>query len=272
MINANELYFDYQQFINHFILESFFSSLAYVFNTIWHVFCYSLQLIIKSKIMKKIALKFVIVLALAVMFTSCYPGDDVSVKDLDTTSTFYKKADFKNPPNSAIIYWEVSQLKGEDDNDYDYNGEIDAEILNTTLDNLVSLYGIDHVYIFSKNDQVFPVPSNPKVPVIKWNEQVPDVDAAIVPAIVLRKNTSVGIVYPPCYPGWWGWWCYPPIVGVSEYGVGTVMLSMSTSFEGAADPSWTAFMRGLLSSSSSSSRTIEEINQAFEQSPYLNGN
>ena len=107
------------------------------------------------------SLKFVMVLALAVVFVSCYPGDDVSVEDLDTTSTFYKKSDFTTPPKSAMIYWDVTQLKGDDGDDYDYSGEIDTEILNTTLDNLVSLYGVDHVYIFSNNDQVFPVPNNP---------------------------------------------------------------------------------------------------------------
>ncbi len=220
--------------------------------------------------MKKTALKFVMVLALAVVLTSCYPGGDITVKDLDTTSTFYKKIDFTTPPKSVIIYWDVAQLKGEDGDDIDYKGEIDDEILNTTLDNLVSLYGVDQVYIFSNNDQVFPVPSNPGVRVIKRNEQVPPVDAAVVPSIVLRENTSVGIIYPPCLPGYWYWYCYPPVVGVTSYGVGTVILTMNTKLQSGSDPSWTALMRGLLSSSSNGSRTVSGVNKAFEQSPYLN--
>ncbi len=126
--------------------------------------------------------------------------------------------------------------------------------------------GVDNVYIFSKDDVLFPIPSNSGVKVIKFGETVPTVDAAIVPAIVLRENTSVGIIYPPCLPGYW--YCYPPIVDVTSYGVGTVV-TMHTNFQSGSDPSWTALMRGLLSSSGSS-RTIEGINQAFEQSPYLN--
>ena len=220
--------------------------------------------------MKKIMLKIVMVFTLAVVLVSCYPGDDVSVKDLDTTSTFYKKSDFQNPPKSAIIYWDVAQLKGDDGNDFEYGGEIDDEILNTALDNLVDLYGVDHVFIFSNRDQVLPVPNNSEVQVIKFGGVVPDVDAAVVPSIVLRENTSVGIIYPPCLPGYWYWYCYPPIVDVSSYGVGTVVLSMHTNFQSGSDPSWTALMRGLLSSSSNGERTIKGINQAFKQSPYLN--
>jgi hypothetical protein len=219
--------------------------------------------------MKKIMLKITTVFTLAVVLVSCYPGDDVSVKDLDTTSTFYKKSDFQNPPKSAIIYWDVAQLKGDDGNDFEYGGEIDDEILNTALDNLVDLYGVDHVFIFSNRDQVLPVPNNSEVQVIKFGGVVPDVDAAVVPSIVLRENTSVGIIYPPCLPGYWYWYCYPPIVDVSSYGVGTVVLSMHINQSGS-DLSWSAMVRGLLSSSSNGERTIKGINQAFEQSPYLN--
>jgi len=219
--------------------------------------------------MKKIMLKIAMVLTLAVVLVSCYPGDDVSVKDLDTTSTFYKKSDFQNPPKSAIIYWDVAQLKGDDGNDFEYGGEIDDEILNTALDNLVDLYGVDNVFIFSNRDQVLPVPNNSEVQVIKFGGIVPDVDAAVVPSIVLRENTSVGIIYPPCLPGYWYWYCYPPIVDVSSYGVGTVVLSMHINQSGS-DLSWSAMVRGLLSSSSNGERTIKGINQAFKQSPYLN--
>jgi hypothetical protein len=51
--------------------------------------------------------------------------------------------------------------------------------------------------------------------------------------------------------------------------VGTVVLSMHINQSGS-DLSWSAMVRGLLSSSSNGERTIKGINQAFEQSPYLN--
>ncbi|MCD6544080.1 MAG: hypothetical protein J7K34_06185 [Flavobacteriaceae bacterium] len=85
-------------------------------------------------------LKFATVFILATLLVSCYPGDAVSVKDLDTTSTFYKKVDFTTLPKSAMLNWHVEQLKSEDGDDYEYNSEIDNEILNTTLDNLVIFY------------------------------------------------------------------------------------------------------------------------------------
>lgn len=220
--------------------------------------------------MKKIISKFTVVFIFATLLVSCCPGDDISVKDMDTASTFYKELDFDTPPQSAMIYWEVAQLKGNDEDDINYNGEIDNEILNTTLDNLVDLYGVDNVFIFSNRDQVLPVPNNSEVEVIKFGGIVPNVDAVIVPSIILRENTSVGIIYPPCLPGWWYWYCYPPIVGVSSYGMGTVVLTMDINPQGGSEPSWTALMRGLLSSSSDGERAVNEINQAFEQSPYLN--
>jgi len=205
--------------------------------------------------MKKTMLQFALVLILAISLVSCYPGDDVSVKDMDTTSTFYKKSEFTNPPKSAIIYWDVAQLKGEDGDDIEYNGDIDDEILNTTLDNLVKLYGVDNVYIFTQADIPYPTPSNSNVKIIKRNDPIPQVDAAVIPSIILRENTSVGVIYPR----------------VSSYGVGTVILTMDTTISGSnEEPSWTALMRGLLSSSNGSSRTISGINKAFEQSPYLN--
>jgi len=53
--------------------------------------------------MKKTMLPFAMVLILAISLVSCYPGDDVSVKDMDTTSTFYKKSDFQNPQNLLLF-------------------------------------------------------------------------------------------------------------------------------------------------------------------------
>jgi len=136
---------------------------------------------------------------------------------------------------------------------------------------LVKLYGVENVWIFNQDDILFPTPNNSDVKIINRNDPIPQVDAALIPSIILRENTSVGIIYPPCLPGWWGWYCYPPVVGVSSYGVGTVVLAMDTTIGGnSEEPSWTAFMRGLLSSSSNSSRIISGINKAFEQSPYLN--
>lgn len=223
--------------------------------------------------MKKVVLKSMLILSILAFLQACYPGDDVSIKDLDTVTTLYNSTDFDIPPNSAMIYWKVGQITAGDGDDIPYGGQIDDEILNTTLDNLVAIYGVDNVYIYSTTTQPVPTPSNEAVEVITASDPVPGVEAAVIPSIVLRKRTSTTIIYPPCLPGWWYWWCYPPYIGVSSYDVGTVILDMKDLADGTdGDPSWRAFMRGLLSSneSSNSTRTVESINDAFEQSPYLN--
>ena len=215
-------------------------------------------------------MKIAMLLIFVIGLNSCYPDNDISTADLDTTTTLYEADDFVTPPTSVTINWSVSQLKGDDGVDIPYYGTIDDEILNTALDNLVALYGVDNVYILSETTIPNPEPSNSNVVVIKPTDTPPGTDALVVSSIILRKNTSSSIIYPPCFPGYWGWYCPPPILSVSSYSVGTVILDMVAV--GETDASWTGIMRGLLSSneSSNSKRTIKTVNQAFSQSPYLN--
>jgi len=204
---------------------------------------------------------------------SCYPGGDVSVSDLDTVTTFYESSSFNPAPNSVIIYWNVSQILGDDGNDLPYDEEVDDEILNTTLNKLVALYGESNVYIYSSSETPSPAPSNPNVTIITPNDAVPNVDASLIPSIILRENTNVSIIYPPCLPDWWYWYCYPPYVDISSYSSGTVVLQLMDLRQGLDNPetAWTAYIKAVLSSqSSNSSRTVSGINQAFNQSPYLN--
>lgn len=222
----------------------------------------------KSKILKAIVLSVFVT-----TLYSCYPGNDVYIEDLDTITTIFEEDDFVIAPSSVMIYWDVAQLKGEDGDDITYLGQIDDEILNTTLDNLVELYGVSNVYIYSNTTNPNPVPSNSDVTIITDPVAVPTIDAAIVPSIVLRLNTQASIIYPPCLPGWWYWWCYPPVVVVDTYSVGTVIVELiDVRDEFQERSSWTVILRGLLSSSetSNSNRTIHGIDKAFDQSPYLN--
>lgn len=222
--------------------------------------------------MKNTILKVLILFVFITSIYSCYPDEDIHIDDLDTVSTFYDEVSFSTAPASAIIYWDVAQLEGSDGDDIPYNGQIDDEILNTTLDNLVSLYGVDNVYLFSNTETPVPAPNNTAVEIITSEDVMPIVDVSVVPSIILRLNSSTSIIYPPCLPGWWYWFCYPPIVDVSYYSVGTVLLDMTDLRTGTLDSSWRAFMRGLLSASdsSNSNRAIKGINDAFIQSPYLN--
>lgn len=233
-------------------------------------------------------------IGVALILNACYPGDSIPISDLDTSSTFYVEQDFSTPPASAAIIWDVVQVKDDDSNDLKYDGEVDDEILNTTLDNLVALYGEGNVIIVSETATPSPTPSNSNVTVlVPDSDPEPDADVVISPSIILRRET-VGYVYPG-YPwwggGWWGggWWgpgwggCYycgyPPTVSVQQYDVGTVVLDMidlRQLVNGAFAPndipiSWVSVNRGLLSSNSdfNAERTVDGINQSFDQSPYL---
>ena len=90
--------------------------------------------------------------------------------------------------------------------------------------------------------------------------------------------------YPSQYwwPGWgyyppWGGCYYPPSVGAAKFRVGTLYVDMvdpKSPFEVDGEPVipiyWTAAMNGLLGSAASvASRLNDSINQAFDQSPYL---
>jgi len=223
--------------------------------------------------MKKATLNFVILFIITIILISCYPNDSIKLKDLDTTTTVYEPNDFNPAPESAVIYWNVAQIKGDGDDDLPYHGEIDSEILNTTLDNMVDLYGAENVYIYSNTANPSPTPSNSAVEIRTPSDSRPSVDVGIIPSIILRRNTQVGIIYPPCIPGWWYWYCYPPVINISTYDVGTILLNMvDLRQNNNDDPSWIAIMRGLLSSDNTynGDRTVSGIDKAFEQSPYLN--
>ena len=225
--------------------------------------------------MNRTKFKFVMLFITTSLLFSCYPDDNTDIDDLDTVTTVSKDADFNTAPTSAMILWKVAELEGEDGNNIPYHGEIDKEILNTTLDNLVDLYGVDNVYIFSETESPSPTPSNSQVSIyaLNGNNSEPDFDAGVITSVVLRENTTVGWVWPPYY--WWGcYYCwYTPIPYVDQYEVGTVLISLMDHGQNINDlePSWMAFIRGLPSSNESfnGDRTVSGIDQAFEQSPYL---
>ena len=171
----------------------------------------------------------------------------------------------------------------------DGDGEADDEILNTTLEELVKLYGEGNVVIISRTATPVPAPSNSNVIVVVPTDPVPSVQNVYAPSVVLRNKTVV--YYYPGYPwwgGWWGWYpgypggcyyCGYPSYGSTTYQVGTVLLEMYDARQippgGPVTPdldvSWIGIMRGIIGSnpSSNSTRVISGIQQAFKQSPYL---
>ncbi len=233
----------------------------------------------------------------AIILQACYPGDSIPISDLDTTSTLYEPADFTTPHTSAAIMWDVVQIKDDSAEDLPYSGQVDDEILNTTLENMVSIYGEANVTIIAEKDAdgnlIGPTPSNSNVTVLLFEEGAtdnptdPNVEALYTTSIMLREQT-VGYVYGgyPWYGGGWGcWYCYPcyycgyPTVGYTTYEVGSVIIELINIREieaGPIDPedsplSWIGISRGLIGSDKkfNAQRTVDGIDKAFKQSPYL---
>jgi uncharacterized protein DUF4136 len=238
--------------------------------------------------MNKLILKHVRtlwVLIIIVLLQACYPSGSVPITDLDTTSTFYNTVDLATPPTSAAIVWQVSHFELGDGDDLRYNGQFDSDILNTTLQELVKLYGEENVVIISESDTPVPTPVNSNVSIaIPSIDPVPNVDVLFSPGVLLRVR-NVTVIHPgmPWWGGGWGWggwWGFPPTISTRSFEIGSVIIEMfdirkipeggpiPTEFTG----SWLAVLRGLLANNpaSNNTRIVSGVQQAFLQSTYLN--
>ena len=151
----------------------------------------------------KVPVRFLWIFASIIILQACYPGDSIPITDLDTVTTLYNTEDLATAPTSAAIIWEVVQIKDDNETDLPYDGRHDITILNTTLDELVKLYGEDSVFIISETANPEPTPINSNVQVLVPSvdfDPVPNVNTVYAPSVVLREQT---IIY--TYPGY-GWW------------------------------------------------------------------
>ena len=182
----------------------------------------------------------------SLLLVSCYPGDSISPSDTDVVTTFRNaSADFSTKkayalPDTVIHITDDGPVAGG-------TPLLDQQILSAIKRNM-ALAG-------------YVAESNPA-----------QADVLIVPLATSTKWASGG-----CYPWYWGPWypypgyCYPVVY---TYETGTVLLIMvdpDLAGNGSAgDALWIAGINGLLSSSSNSAARIDrDIDQAFEQSPYL---
>ena len=234
--------------------------------------------------LKILSARFLWALVAILVLQACYPGGSIPLTDLDTTSTFYNTDDLATTPTSAAIVWQVTHFELGDGDDLPYDGELDSEILNTTLQELIILYGEDNVVIISETATPVPTPVNANVAVIVPTvDPAPNTEALYAPSVLLR-NRHVTVVHPGMPPGWggaWGcWWCFPPVVSTRTFEVGSVVIEMFDARKippGGPIPSgftasWLAVLRGLLANNpgTNSTRVVSGVQQAFSQSPYLN--
>lgn len=195
------------------------------------------------------------------LITACYPGGAEFVDELDIVSTNYDE-DFNF---AAEMTYSLPDCVIEiDDSDFgDPGGELpdcisdqfSDEILSKIRENMTA-YGFTEVDESEDPDLVFLVSA--------------------------METTTLYYFYDPSwwwwyYPGWgpgWGWgYPYPPAY-VSGYTSGTIFMQMSDpdGIEGDKVPvHWNGIINGLLQGSNSNilSRIDRNVDQAFEQSPYL---
>lgn len=181
----------------------------------------------------------------ATILQSCYPGEELTYSDTDLVATFYNKdADFAMKQTFAIPD-SIIRLD-EDGNPVSDPGPFDQQIINKIKSELQSLGFTEEA-----------VPAN--------------ADVLVIAAITTSTWVSGG-----CYSNWWyGWWypyygwCYPTYY---TYDTGTILIAMlDVDVTEAESGLWVAGINGLLgdSNSSTSSRINQNIEQAFNQSPYL---
>lgn len=198
-----------------------------------------------SNIMRK-ALIYSLVLALALVVGSCYPGGIEYYEDTDIVFTSYEPDYDFTQQNTYAMPDSVVKVTGDGDDDPEFVDEpYNTQIINRIEANMETL-GWTRV------------------------EDPEDADLTLFPAS--WTNTTIYYWYDYwCwyYPYYCGWgWYYPGYV--TSYTTGTLVMTLIEN-ENAIEPYrvWTAALNGLLSGSYNTNRVNNGIDQAFEQSPYL---
>jgi hypothetical protein len=182
--------------------------------------------------------------ATVVVLQSCYPYDDRTASDSDVVATFYEKgtnfAGLVNYAMSDTIFTFSSNGQNLIPND-DISSTNTTAILNSIKSNLTSMGFVDKTTTPAEADVVI---------------------AAIV--------TSSTWVSGGCYGGYYSYWypyysyCYPVAY---TYTTGTLLIVMVDNQ--ASITVWIAGINGIISGTVTNSRISSDINQAFNQSPYL---
>ncbi|MGB5847829.1 MAG: DUF4136 domain-containing protein [Ignavibacteriaceae bacterium] len=187
---------------------------------------------------------FLLFTSFGFLFNSCYPGETLTAADSDVVATFFNpNADFSTKMTYAIP--DSIDRIDKDGNPVSDPGQFDAQIISRIKQNLNGL---------------------------GFTEQQNPANADVLVVAFINKTTwaSGG-----CYQWGYGWWyqyggyCYPVVY---TYSTGTLLIVMADrQSQGSTDALWVAGINGLLEDASSGieTRLATNINQAFNQSPYL---
>jgi hypothetical protein len=190
--------------------------------------------------------------------SGCYPGGADFTEDLDLVYTNYDDAfdfDSRNTyalPDKIVVDIEINEITG--DTTFVYMKDIYAEPILARIDANMADYGWQKVDVSA------------------------DPDVLVMPAGVTNTTFIYYYWYGWWYYGYWpGWgWYYPPYWGVSSYTTGTLLVTMADpNIDSPINRSQTAWLmagNGLLDYSGNIDRVLGAVDQAFQQSPYLNKN
>jgi len=208
---------------------------------------------------------FLYLLGMGVMLSACYPGGPEFVSDYDLAATQHDQ-DFNFStgfPNKTIVMSDSVYEFGNEDPDIDneWDHRYDDHILSTIKQNLAD-YGWN-VIDAADTTQDYP-------------------DAVFLVSGLVSQYTGY-VITGGGYCGWYWYYCggwYPPYWGgyYYSYDIGNVVMEMFNYESGSGDTLrwvWVGGINGLSGQSNAADtrkRITDQIDQCFEQSPYLNQN
>lgn len=216
--------------------------------------------------MKKLLM--ILMSAAALSLSGCYPGGPEDLEDFDIVLTNYSpEFDFKSDtvltfslPDKVVKIGSDGILDPDGNNDPEYVKDIYAQQILSNIRAGMESYGWT------------------------WEEDSSKADIIILPSVMQTEYLYYYYDYwywdwyYPGYPGYgWGYPGYYPPTYVSSYTTGTLLMQMTWP-EGAAlnveekiPVVWTGVINGLVEGSTNdiTSRIQGTIEQAFNQSPYL---
>jgi hypothetical protein len=205
----------------------------------------------------------ILVLGLLPTLTACYPYDsNKSASDYDIAITqFDKQANFypAQPPPSTTYFMpnQIDILPPNQTNPITIPPELETQILSQVAANLAA----------RQYTRVFTKPTPP-----------PDPQPNFIITVSATTSTYYGYTY---WGYWWGYGCYCyggyyPYMQPYSFTTGTILINMAdTSREDTstnpptAPMVWGCAINGLINSGNATARVTDQINQCFNQSPYL---
>ncbi len=209
-------------------------------------------------------------IALIAVLGACYPGDISGIEETDVVLTVHSGNDFSTYSTYAMPDTVMDVCENADDpeceNALDIDHSYDAEILAQIAARMQG-YGYQRVPIEAVDENNLP-------------------DVFLLVSVSATERTSTTIWWP--WWGWGGWW--PgwgpgwgpgyPVASVTRWNQGTLEMTMIDPGDTVPDQEifnvqWDATLSGVLSSANNpidTNRIDRGIQQAFDQSPYLDTN